>query len=147
MYGRASAAFLLFNAILISSDPAFASAIASFDSSCAIFFTQIAVYCIRAPILEDITQLAKEQSITIFEKQQIFQECLALMIQDYLPMLDTCNEYKNQPKISDQFMLTKFKNLYELGKLGGGAALGYYFSGVRVELEGLMSSTVFWKKL
>ena len=27
-------AFLLFNAILISSDPAFASAIASFDSSC-----------------------------------------------------------------------------------------------------------------
>ena len=32
---------------------------------------QIAVYCIRAPILEDITQLAKEQNITIFEKQQI----------------------------------------------------------------------------
>ena len=35
-----------------------------------------------------------------------------------------------------------YKPEYELGKLGGGAALGYYFSGVRVELEGLMSSEI-----
>jgi opacity protein-like surface antigen len=36
----------------------------------------------------------------------------------------------------------EYKPEYELGKLGGGAALGYYFSGVRVELEGLMFSAI-----
>ena len=59
---------------------------------------QIAAYCIRAQILEDITQLAKEKNIEIFDKQLTSQNYLALMIKNYLPMFDTCNKYKNQPK-------------------------------------------------
>ena len=55
--------------------------------------------------------------------------------------------FRIRPESSLLRLLTPLSLVYELGKLGGGAALGYYFSGVRVELEGLMSSTVFWKKL
>jgi opacity protein-like surface antigen len=45
-------------------------------------------------------------------------------------------------KNADNTDNTDYKPKYELNKLGGGAAIGYSFAGMRVELEGLMSTEI-----